>query len=365
MNEVEVNEYASQVLLGITSDLNENFYSDKEGELKFFWSQGAVNAWAESEYFESHKPIHKIVMTYELVNSLYLFSKAYQNFMIGNQDSEVFISLYENMSIKPRFPEFDIPEEGAKNMFLGAITWIYFHEFGHLNQEHGYIKQKLGNVGHSAVSFFEAYNDSGSASSEDFSMSHAFELAADFEATEYCITELARHFFTREEFLGESEISDESREQFLNAIFIFVSGLSCAMYLFYGSEKREKSKTPTGSHPDPLRRLGSAIPHLIERMDILRSFNPAMLSTSREDLSSLCFGASDSYGFFWNLVVETKDIESAVHTANDPFFVSYWSEIIKNWDLINAEVIGVRHFGSPLGVLRFSEHFRNRVFNSN
>jgi hypothetical protein len=242
MDNIEINSFVGDVISRITSDLQDSVYTDiVNGELKISWStEDKVNAWAASTYSSDSnnedKIQHKITISYELVNQLYQHSKMYHEFMMANQDSNNFLHLFQNHNPKPKLPEFDSLEDSIKNMLLGGITWIYFHELGHLMQEHRYIREKFSSVPFSSFCIAESYSDSSQLQGKNASISHATEFAADFTAIDYCITELFRHFFTEDEIKGDA-ISEDSRHNFLSTLYLFVCGLTCTMYLFYGNKK--------------------------------------------------------------------------------------------------------------------------------
>lgn len=256
MDNIEINLFVGDVISRITSDLQDSIYTDiVNGELKISWStENTVNAWATSTYSSDNnenKIQHKITISYELVNQLYQHSKMYHEFMVVNQDSNNFLHLFQNNNPKPKLPEFNSLEDSIKNMLLGGITWIYFHELGHLMQEHGYIREKFSSVPLSSSYIAESYSNSSQSQGKNSSISHATEFAADFEAVDYCIKELIRHFLTWKE-IEKNEISEDSRHAFLSTLSLFVCGLTCTMYLFYGNKKNNLTSLPEGSHPEPI-----------------------------------------------------------------------------------------------------------------
>jgi hypothetical protein len=86
---------------------------------------------------------------------------------------------------------------------------------------------------------------------------------------------------------------------------------------------------------------------------------------NRRQLVCLCSGAAYSVGFFWHSLYGKKDgipdnflVKGLLQ---DPYKESYWPAIIASWAKIEAEVRRIRRFGAELGILSFTDDFRNRV----
>jgi hypothetical protein len=325
--------------------------------------KNTVNAWAESTYPDSRegKVEHKITISYGLIQQLYQHSKMYHEFMVKYQDSDYFSHIFQNHNPKSKLPKFDSPENSINNMLLGGLTWVYFHELGHLIQEHGYIRKKFSSIHSSSSCIEESYSNFNiSLQGKDSSIFHTTEFAADFEAINFCVTELIRHFFTDDE-IKRDVISEDSRHEFLSTLYLFVCGLTCTMYLFYGNKKNNLTSSPEGSHPQPIRRLDACIPHLIEKLDLIFKCIPSM-KLNRPEIVYLCIGASHSYGIFWQSSNNNHEIELPEGIQQDPHYMSYWRNIIKTWDEIKNEVESVRWSGSTFGLLQFSDEFRKKFF---
>lgn len=132
MKSIDINLFASDVTRDITSDLQDGFYRKINGSLSVLWTVDELNAWAESTYATDRTPHHRISISYELAQQLYRSSEQYHEFMLANEDSDIFKAAFQGFNPTPKLPEFDPAEGSIKNMFLGGLTWVYFHELGHL-----------------------------------------------------------------------------------------------------------------------------------------------------------------------------------------------------------------------------------------
>ncbi|MEI6715151.1 MAG: hypothetical protein WCO60_15435 [Verrucomicrobiota bacterium] len=363
MNEIEINQRASEVTSEITSGLQGGLYEGIQGTLRILWDTKELNAWAESTYINNKQANHKITIGYKLAQQLYGISKEYQRFMQLNQDCETFKDSFSYLNTIPKLPKFDSIDSSIENMFLGGLTWVYFHELGHLTQEHQYIRNKFSTnkstSPHIEESFSKSYNP---PQGKDAAISHATEFAADHEAVSYCLGELFRHFIPREE-IENNAITANSRSEFLNTLFLFVCGLSCTMYLFHGVDTRELTKLPEGSHPEPIRRLEACIPQLIETLDLF-SQSISSLKINRKEIANLCIGAAHSFGYFWRSRNGNPNTEIINGILQDPHLCSYWGEVIAAWDEIEPFIVSIRWFGTNLGLLQFTDTIRHKIYNN-
>ena len=72
LTDLEIYEFAQNVLSRITEKLSETYYKNLNGSLTLGWSEEPqFNAWAESHTIPGQAPNHKIILNYELVRQLY------------------------------------------------------------------------------------------------------------------------------------------------------------------------------------------------------------------------------------------------------------------------------------------------------
>ena len=118
-----------------------------------------------------------------------------------------------------------------KNIFVAAITWVFFHELGHLMQEHGVIRAEFGSTAEGPglaadIQDFEASGDDVLIGREAV-VSHATELAADFEAMNFYVAELIRHVS------DPTFASVEARTEVLaGLVYVMLCGLSLVFFRF-------------------------------------------------------------------------------------------------------------------------------------
>lgn len=353
MEDLEIYQLAGEVLSTITSDLNNGIYSDLKGELSLVWSEvEIINAWAESKSNIDLPPQHKIGIHFELVRQIYRDIEALCGYLESNFDQKVFDIFFKDYA-KPleMLPSIFSTEARITNMFIGAITWVFFHELGHLKQEHGYIRSKF--IGTDSLSIQECYIDSSEQiSSKASAIFHATEMAADFEAINSCISELIRHF---------------KGKDLKAAIYLFVCGVSCVLYRFHGANSLIIDENPNGSHPNPIVRLENIIPQIYEFLSIPELHEHIEIELPRKIILELCNQAAVASGVFWlRNNTDQPDIPEnyfLMGNLNRPMGKNYLSEIINVWDEIEPTIKSIRRFGTCFGILRFSKQTRDALKN--
>jgi hypothetical protein len=240
-------------------------------------------------------------------------------------------------------------------MFIGALTWVFFHELGHLSQEHGYIRKKYGAQPLDSRVVDCDSNGSDEMSVREATISHVTELAADVEATQWCSFELIRHF------IPEGGADEHDLAEFQANLFLMTAGISCALYRFNGRRSIEPTNIPIGSHPTPIRRLEVCLANIFEKLD-LGGAGKRIHRLDRKKLVYTCTGAAYSVGFYWLTQLYASDIRPTHFipkgVLQDPFIGEYWAEIIKTWDEFEPDILKIRRFGSELGILSFAEGLR-------
>lgn len=360
----DVIDLAVNVLTSIAGDLHAGIYTDLKGSLSLGWSdEPIVSAWAEAPGDPNVPPNHRVVICYELAVRLYRDVEDYHEFAEGPLFKEPYEKIFEHFEPKPKLPEHIDRFDSIRNMFIGALTWVFFHEIGHLMQEHGYIRYGFG--GQALESCIEDCESVGSRelSSRESLVSHVTEFAADVEAAQWCMLELIRHFLPR-----QRDITEHDLNEFHGNLFLMMAGVSCALYRFNGDRAVEPTENPISSHPTPIRRLEVFLPNVFEKLDF-GGRGHELHGLSRRELVYLCTGAAYSAGFSWlwryGIRGEIPDHFMAKGLLQDPFKVSYWGAIVRTWDEVEPEIRRIRRFGNPLGILSFTSQFRNEIFGGN
>lgn len=375
MEDHEIYEIASNALNSIVDDLSRGIYAELNGTLTISWDTSQkVSAWAESLGDINSPPSHRIVICYELIRQFYRDAENYFEFASKQSVEDLFLSTFQDFDPKPRLPDNMSTMDGIKNMFIGALTWVFFHELSHLAQEHGCVRSSF-----SAYELTAHIEDCESDGTETFKgraavISHVTEIAADVEAVHWWIAELSRHFFpialdrkadgTAEE---ERRMLDKNHSflEFRGNLYLAVCGISCALYRFHGLRTIDPEAVPINSHPTPIRRLEVCLPYIFDELHLWDE-GERIHGLSRRQLIDLCTSAAYSSGMFW-LWHHAKEpgIQENFFPKGllqDPFIETYWYEIIKVWDEIEPTIKKNRRFGSELSLLSFSPEFRSKVF---
>lgn len=352
MEDIDIYDFAQNVLSVITGDLNEGIYSELGGEISLSWStEQTLNAWARSEGPIGHPPKHRICIHYELVRQIYRDIEGFCDYLDSGIDDKFYAVWFKDFEQPLDMLPCDFsPEAHRKNMFIAAITWVYFHELGHLKQEHGYIRNKFLN---SDLDTIEECNIYGKEAIEgrDAAIYHTTEMAADFEAVDLSLSELIRHF---------------KGEDLKPSAYLMVCGLSCALYRLHGNKSLLLESEPTGTHPNPLNRLENVIPQIYEFLSIPELTEHTGIELSRKTTVELCIKAASSVGLFWSrhLYEKPGDIPDEYFLMGNLERIngkSYLRTIMSTWDEIEPAIQSVRRFGSDFGMLRFTEETRKRL----
>lgn len=386
MNDFEIYTLAQEVISSITGDLGNGIYAKLTGNLTISWVDypKKFNAWAESKSAVGTPPEHKIAIFYELARQVYKDAEEFCDFAGSELSDDSLKPLFNDSNHIPPLPTNFTKEDCVKNIFMAALTWVYFHELAHANQEHGLIHaafggdQALANVIEEyAGNSMEEMNDSkppltGRASA----LSHVTELAADFEATHRCIHELFRQFIYRphEEMLQldpkSTKLEDLRREDydpeiFRGILYLFVCGLSCIFYRFHGLRSLKLHKVPEGTHPHPVIRMEFHLPHIYEYLDLEPNRRLTKLGLDRRGLIELSLDAANSAAAFWitrkSGAQQFPEDFLLLGLRNRPSMREYFRVIVSTWDEIEPTIKNNRRFGTRFELMDFPPDFRKSV----
>lgn len=363
MEDIEIYELASRVIGDITRDLNESTYAKLGGELTITWSaEKKIGASASSLSEAGKPPKHRITIHYELVRQVWRDAEDFCEFLRSIPEGADVEKLYDFYGDRTKFPECFNDEELVKNMFVAAITWVYFHEIGHVMQEHGVIRAEFGECHRDAsqktdVHDFEASHDKRLFGREAL-VSHVTELAADFEAMNFYVLELLRHV-TASDF-----VNDKKRAEVLSGlIYLMVCGLTLLFFRFNGSQPILPTADIEGSHPNPLVRLEINVPQIFESLDMIGGGVDHGLD--RKQLVLLCAKAALSATLYWTMTKTEKrkfdDRFLLKGLLTNPVVLQYLQPIVTCWDEMLPRVKELRRFGSPLGLMTFTDSFKTRI----
>ena len=355
----EIYELANNVLAEITQNLSDGIYKQLQGSLAFGWATAPkFNAWAESDTVVGGPPQHKIILHYELARLLYRDAEDFCSFASNEQTKRLIQTAFAD-DATDLLPECFTLDDCIQNMFLGSLTWVYFHELGHLMQEHGRVRDDGRSV--SATSTIQELDAHAAQilTGRQASISHATELAADSEATTLCLIASARHFLK-----GPPVDESDGAEVFIGSVYLLTCSLACIFYRFNAGSSPNVITPITGSHPSPIYRLELSAPHIYELTELLLKAHD--FDGQRRRLVGMTKQAADLGSFFCNYGQGTST-EETIHLfikgfLQRPEFKPYSKEILTVWDEIHPSIMASRHFGVELGVLQFAPDFRNFVF---
>ncbi|MEI6544977.1 MAG: hypothetical protein WCL60_15795, partial [Methylococcales bacterium] len=287
MNDAEIIDKASDVFLKFTAELNDGLYKELNGRLSIRWSdKRCFYACASVGSKVEEPPKHYIDLTQETAVLLYRDIEDYYHYIKYGADNEKFDIIFKDFDYPKALSSESAKEHRCKNMFISGLTWILFHELGHLIQEHGHIRT-LYNCSESTEVVDCATNDneiSRELSVKAAAVSHVTEMAADFYAMISCLRALVRHFEGDE---LEAEIKS------------FTSALALVLYRFHGVNSYVATEVPEGSHPQPLIRLEQTMPLIHEVYSIFDLLETNGIRLNRLDLINITSWSSFTVGFFW------------------------------------------------------------------
>ena len=355
----EIYELANKVLVEITQNLTDGIYKELNGSLAFGWAtQPKFNAWAESDTVVGGPPQHKIVLHYELARLLYRDAEDFCSFASSEQMKQLIQTTFAD-DATDLLPACFTLYDCVHNMFLGSLTWVYFHELGHLMQEHGRVRNNGSSA--SATTTIQELDAHGAQilNGRQASISHATELAADSEATTHCLIASARHFLK-----GPLVDEGDGAEVFIGSVYLLTCSLACIFYRFNAGSSPHVVTPITGSHPSPIYRLELNTPHIYELTELL--LKAGDFDGQRRRLVSMTKQAADLGSLFCNYTQGTST-EETIHLfvkgfLQRPEFKPYSKEILTVWDEIRPSIIASRHFGTELGLLQFAADFRSFVY---
>ncbi len=363
MEDKDIYELGCNVLTTLNRELGESIYAKLQGELKLHWNSDPIfSAYASSSGPVDQPPQHCVTIHYEFVRQIWRDAEDFCNFLNAIPSESDVDKLYDFYDDTAKLPSCFSKEEQIKNLFLAALTWVYFHEIGHLMQEHGHIRSKHGAIDAQKPSEIHEFYASKKKplTGQAAVVSHTTELAADFEATNFYLMELFRHI-TDPEFVNK----ENRAEVFGGLLYLMICGLSIVFYRFNGSLPPSQPTFPQGSHPSPLTRLELNIPHIFEILSIPEIGKFIGHDLDRKQLVLLSNKAGLSAALYWsmNKTSERKFDDSFLLKGplSDSSVLQYLTHILKCWNELLPEVLAIRRFGDSLGLLTFTDEFRERV----
>lgn len=363
LSEPEVYQLAGNVINSICRDLNETIYKKNGGKLSIAWREGeSFNASAKILNNLSEPPSHQIILNYYLVKELYRDVVAYHEFAENIHYHPSILEVLNSLSDMPLLPEDFTLKDNINNMFMASLTFVFFHELGHLMQQHGRIRAIFSENSIDDLMVNECDIDNSTLlSGKQAAVSHTTELAADSSAVSRCILELMRQF-SHESIVGE----DDKGPLFLGAVQLFVTGVSSLFYRFRGVESGYLEQIPLGTHPLPLVRLELNLPRIYEMLSFPVIDKIMGHRLDREGIVRLVSKAAYSGAFFW--LVRSADRSTGIPEnylfkglLESEELKRYIECIIATWDEIEPMIDSYNLDDIPFAKLGFTDQLRAAV----
>lgn len=343
MTDIDIYDLAANVLSSITSDLNHSHYNELHGKLTISYStKKEINASASVLSSPDQPPSHNIDISYLLLKTLYRDIELYFEYMESKLDDNLIMGIWPENNFFQNILSLTPKNDCIKNVFISAISWVYFHEFGHLSQEHGRIRGLHKGNRINVITEMYVTGDS-TLSPQDSAVWHLTELAADYFATIMCVNEIRRHF-------GPSEVEQ--------AITYLTIGLPLVLFRFQNTSFYINQDPPSGTHPNPLTRLEVISPLIYE-------FLSEKNTDERKIIVNLCGVSTFSVSLFWTRIVYKEPkyphhfILSGIVNRND--ILEYLSHLIPVWDNISKEVHNSFTFAPKFFIITFTNELRKHV----
>lgn len=353
MEDTEIIELACDVILKITDELNYGLYKELKGHLSIKWgTESCFYAYAAVDSTVEEPPKHYIGLTYDTATMLYRDIEDYYGYIEYGADNDKFDILLKDFDYPKALSPESQKEHCCKNMFISGLTWIFFHELGHLVQEHGYIR-KLYKCSESTDIIDCASNDNENSNNlrgKASAVSHATEMAADHYAMISVLMGLIRNFKSDE---LESEIKS------------FTAVLALILYRFHGANSYTRTEVPEGSHPQPLIRLENTMPLIFEVYSNFRLLEAKGSNMSRLDLINITSWSSLSVGLFWLRKSRHSGLPEDYFLSGSlqrPGMKNYHRVILDTWDEIKPKIDKVKRLDDPFFELQFSDQYRGILY---
>jgi hypothetical protein len=211
-------------------------------------------------------------------------------------------------------------EKGRDNivLFKYALHFVFGHEVGHLRQGHTAAKIALG-LPTTVSEWNETCEDGeGPLNSQLF----VFELAADYEAIQFCIPLLLR----------KSSTDAEKMELDIRSLWLLVCSITLLFFLF---ERMGRARPPfgfIGTHPAPASRLLWLVRTIVRVLEAQRIV--AIADTAR--IFDYLVDAVDFSTHFWHSMLVRNGVEVSVPEIHPTLSLAELPEY-GNWQACMSE----------------------------
>jgi|TARA_R100000501_G_C2625898_1_gene119452 hypothetical protein len=338
MNMPKINEWASAILDPLVLFLNEGVKI--EGGVSLNWeSKREFNAYA-SERSGGGKVIG---FTYDVAKEICVDADHLFCILKTPWGRPITSIGVHRETLAELRPSKKFPYEKAKKMVSElAITWIFFHEAGHLIEHHESFKinmPRIKIVGDETV-LPEIDGEEGLGKNSRASwISHALEISADYQATRFIFRKLA----------ASGCISEFQ-------IWSLAVGVCNLFYRFGSDGENEVFAYANGSHPSPVVRFYFFYTN-IKHMVMDPAYKGKVLFCQNETrLDEILLNALNTASSYHNLRGGSGPIPKMTLAIFDGGeFYSYLSTLKKVWSGIRPEIEKNIERGAPTSPMSFGE----------
>lgn len=361
MNNIEANLKYSELLSNLANEINLESFEPKSSSFCVLMKE-TYDLIAEAVYKEPNEYTAEI--GYGLIKCIVSdAADFYDSYSIILENSNASIKLLHKLvnpaAVSPNKDQF------INNCTCGALTWVLFHELAHITQGHLFLDKNQSE--HDKLSINELYTFDNNINPN---LSHAKELAADYQASRMCVAEVWRHHFSDNSQGSEESPAEKVNRRFLenctNNLHEMCIGVTILLYRFYGCANEIDITLPKGSHPHPIIRLELIICIIMEMMDLLSTTieDDNKREEIRMGILSACWTASS---FIIRKINPNQDItleylpQPILERKNS---IQYFSKIIEIWDTIRPQIEQKGILVKQEYLMSFNDVIRSRIFDS-
>lgn len=310
-------------------------------------------AWRESERFtaaalEDAHGDHVIELAYgtaiEIYRDAFVFPETCQRVFPGANYDPIYDLLSYGNRREDVLPEGLTPLDAKILITQYSLQWLYLHEQAHLFQNHRTAATRFGSINllGNKMGIDDSENQTQPISGRDAALRHAFEFAADYEATTLLVL---KH--------GTEKLTPAK-------LWCWTAAMMCMFMRFYNRSHLSVDSEPIGSHPHPALRMRMVArkiedtllrPHFAEKMGWIGGALYA-----RRVMDHAIYSA-DLYWHmrYFELEKPATFLDYAVALANVP--EAYQKAVDEAWDTVRPFVVR-NHMGEGEGVTMFIKHYQ-------
>jgi len=337
---LELADLAAAVALEIKEDLDKQWYEASGIELCIRWLPTKdVKANASAEPSLQNIERHVISLSFGLVNAIYANALEFARFAHPGPGGQIEHGIH-------RLPKRFTMLHAAELMFISGINFVIFHEVAHLNQNHGAIRALYGSSSNSCVSEFGIAGEA-EVIGEQAAISHATELAADFEALDW-MARMLRWY---------------KGEEYLDHAYLQCAIVSCIMLMFNDGRPVRLDAEASGTHPYPMIRMECWVRLYSERISVLTQpldivENKPTIVKMLDDTTLLALMSCLTR---FECIDEPEYRDFCTGSSTHPNYKIYMSQIIDIWSRHDEQARNSRKYGGLLSLMYFTNDFRESV----